>query len=121
MSDLLVERGGWRFYECDAGGPPIAAERDAVDIVGAAFVARPDWIVIPLARLGAGFLDLKTGLAGAVLQKFVNYAFRVAILGDVSTQTATNKPLSDFVRETNRGTQIWFVTDRRELVARLRR
>jgi hypothetical protein len=121
MTDLLVERDGWRFFECDAGGSRIAAERDAVDIIGAAFTARPDWIVIPVARLGAGFLDLKTGVAGAVLQKFVNYEFRVAILGDVSAATAASKPLADFVRETNRGKQIWFVPDWPELMARLAR
>jgi hypothetical protein len=50
MSDRPVEHDGWRFFACDTAGPPIAAERDAVDIIGAAFVARPDWIVISLAR-----------------------------------------------------------------------
>jgi hypothetical protein len=107
------------LLEVTAEGPPLRDPRDALDIIGEAFGARPDWIVIPVARLGEGVLDLKTRLLGEMLQKFVNYGFRVAFLGDVSHVCAASKPFADFVRETNRGTQVWFVPDRAALLARL--
>ncbi len=114
-------KSGQRIFECAADGPPIACERDATDIIGAAFAAQPDWILIPVARLDEKFLDLKTRLAGAVLQKFVNYGFRVALVGDVSSAQAASAPLRDFIRETNAGTQIWFCPDREDFAARLLR
>jgi hypothetical protein len=117
---MLVEVDGIRLFECAADGPPLSCERDAVDIIGEAFSARADWIVLPVARLGDGFLDLRTRIAGEVLQKFVNYGFRVAIVGDVSQVATASRAFADFLRETNRGRQIWFAPDRAALLGRLR-
>lgn len=107
---------GPRILECSG---MIASERDATDIMGMAFTKKPDWILIPLTALAPAFLDLKSGLAGAVLQKFVNYDFHVAILGDTSREQAASKPLADFIRETNKGRQIWFCTSHEDFVSRL--
>ena len=109
---------GARLFTCTAR---VGSERDAVDVIGEAFTARPDWIVIPVAQLGDGFLDLKTRIAGNVLQKFVTYGFGVVILGDVSAAAAASGALRDFIAETNRGTQIWFLPDEAALAERLRR
>ena len=65
------------------------------------------------------FFDLRTGLAGAVLQKLVNYHLRVAIVGDVTREVAASKAFADFVTESNRGGHVWFVRDEAELEARL--
>ena len=46
------------------------------------------------ARLSPDFLRLSTGLAGDVLQKFVNYGLRVAIVGDVSAAAASRTKYS---------------------------
>jgi Domain of unknown function (DUF4180) len=108
-----------RLFEVPSDGPPVRTDRDAVAIIGDAFSARPDWIVLPVDRLGDGVLDLKTRQLGEILQKFVNYGFRVALVGDVSQVVAASKPFADFVRETNRGNQIWFVPDRAALLERL--
>lgn len=100
-------------------GSPLAHDRDASDIVGAAFSERAKVVAIPAVRLSPAFLDLKTRLAGEVLQKFVNYGLRVAIVGDVSAAAAQSDALRDFVRESNRGRHVWFVADLAELEARL--
>jgi hypothetical protein len=107
---------GERILVCNG---MIASERDATDIIGAAFTERPDWIAIPLTVLSQAFLDLKTGLAGAILQKFVNYGFRVVIVGDTSAEQARSKPLTDFIRETNKGKQIWFCANLDEFTAKV--
>jgi hypothetical protein len=54
-----------------------------------------------------------------VLQKLVNYRFRIAVLGDVSAATADSEPLRDFIRESNRGTTVWFLDDLAALEAKL--
>ena len=52
------------------------------------------------------FFVLSSGLAGEILQKFVNYQFRIAIYGDYTKYTS--KPLKDFIYESNRGKDIYF-------------
>ena len=46
------------------------------------------------------FFILSSGLAGEILQKFVNYQFRVAVYGDYSEYTS--KPLKDFIYESKK-------------------
>jgi hypothetical protein len=58
-------------------------------------------------------------VAGGVVQKFVNYRLRLAIVGDVAEHVTASTALRDFVREANRGGQTWFVADEAELAARL--
>jgi hypothetical protein len=120
MSGGARDIAGVRAYVCAAEGPLIAAERDATDILGEVFGAQAQLVVIPVARLSPAFLDLKTRLAGEVLQKFVTYGLRVAIVGDISAAVAASGTLADFVRESNRGRSVWFVRDQVELEARLR-
>jgi hypothetical protein len=107
---------GQRILICEQ---MIASERDATDVIGTAFSERPDWIAIPLTSLPPAFLDLKTRFAGAILQKFVNYDLRVAILGDTAMEQAQSKPLTDFIHETNKGRQIWFCASYEDFMARL--
>ena len=119
MTGAVVQIAGVRAYVCDAEGPPIASDRDAADLVGATMSERTRLVVIPVARLSPAFLDLKTRLAGEVLQKFVNYRRQVVILGDVSQAVAGSPALRDFVRESNRGRTVWFVPDTAALEAKL--
>ena len=96
------------FYE----GPAIAAEADSNDVIGSTYGLGIDLIAIPVDRLVDDFFWLSTGLAGAVLQKFQQYGFRVAILGDISRFTAESPSLRDFIYESNRRGQVMFLADR---------
>lgn len=53
------------------------------------------------------FFILSSGIAGEILQKFINYQFRIAIYGDYSKYTS--KPLKDFIYESNHGHDVFFV------------
>jgi hypothetical protein len=59
--------------------------------------------------LNESFFDLKTGIAGELLQKFSNYRFKLAIIGDFSGYTS--KSLKDFIYECNKGTLVFFKSD----------
>jgi hypothetical protein len=65
------------------------------------------------------FFDLRSGIAGDVLQKFITYGFRVAIIGDFSSYES--KALRDFIFECNNGHSIFFVPDEGTAVAKLRK
>lgn len=60
------------------------------------------------------FFILSTGLAGDILQKYVNYGGRIAIYGDFSHYTS--KPLKDFIYESNRGKDVFFVKTEAEAI-----
>lgn len=100
-------------------GPPITTERDAIDVIGYCYGQEIEIVVFPAALLPDDFFWLSTGLAGAVLQKFQNYGFRVGIVGDLSRFTAESSSLRDFIYESNKRGQMLFVPDRATLEARL--
>ena len=76
-------------------------------------------VVLRKEQLAEGFFRLSTGLAGEVLQKFVNYQMRLGIVGDFSQYAS--KPLRDFIRESNEGRQICFQPTEAEALAWLGR
>src|SRR5208282_5228619 len=119
MADRTYALHGEQIFECAAKGVPVSSDRDAVDLISAASVNRARFIVIPAERLDGSFFRLKTGIAGAMLQKFGTYHFRVAILGDISGHLKESSALRDFVRECNRGPQFWFLANHDELEHRL--
>jgi hypothetical protein len=113
------ELGGCRVLVCADEGAALAVEADAGALLGDALSVGADWIAVPVTRLGPDFLRLGTRLAGAVVQKFVNYRIGFAVVGDLSAQLAASEALRDFVREANRGSTTWFVADPGELERRL--
>jgi hypothetical protein len=117
---MIREIVGVRVWVCAAEGLSVAEDRALSDLIGELFSASGVKLVaIPLARLGTDFLRLSSGVAGQVLQKLVNYRFQVAVLGDVTAAAAASTPLRDFIRESNRGTSVWFLDDLAGLEARL--
>jgi hypothetical protein len=117
----LITRGGVTIIHVAPDGPPIASDRDAVDLMASAYPDRADLVLIPVSRLPAEFFTLSTRLAGDIVQKFVNYRQRVAFIGDISAYLEASSALRDYVRETNRGRDVWFVTDLEQLDTQLAR
>ncbi len=76
-------------------------------------------IVIDKKLIIEDFFILSRGLAGEILQKYVNYGGRIAICGDYSHYTS--KPLKDFIYESNKGKDVFFVSTEDEAVERLTR
>ena len=74
-------------------------------------------IVIPKELICEEFFILSTGIAGEILQKFINYHVKVAIYGDFSRYTS--KPLRDFIYESNQGRDIFFTAAKEDAVRKL--
>ena len=114
MNDTVTERRGVPVLVCADDGPPIAGPQDALDVIGSAF-SRADVVAVPAGRFDDRFFELRTGVAGEIMQKFVNYRVRLAVVGDISAHVAASTALRDLVYESNRGRHIWFVADLDEL------
>jgi hypothetical protein len=119
VSGQVKMLAGVAVYACAPDGPKLDGERAATDIIGDIFGSGARLAAIPVERLGEGFLTLSTAIAGAVVQKFVNYGMSVAFVGDVSQAIAASDAFRDFVRESNRGRHVWFVVDLAELEAKI--
>lgn len=76
-----------------------------------------DRIAIEKEAVADDFFILSTGLAGEILQKYINYGVKLAIFGDFTKYTS--KPLRDFIRESNRGNHFFFVADENEAIQKL--
>ena len=119
MSDSVLVTETNTVYLLAPHDPRISSERDVMDVIGAALGVKAQWVAIPVARLDQRFFDLSSGLAGAMLQKFVNYELKVAIVGDITRHTAQSEPLAAFVRESNRGSHVCFIDSEAKLRAKL--
>ena len=74
-------------------------------------------IIVNKSEVSEDFFELKTRLAGEVLQKFINYQTKIAIIGDFSGYTS--KSLKDFIYESNNGNDIFFVPDESQAIEQL--
>ncbi|MCI3274066.1 DUF4180 domain-containing protein [Streptomyces cylindrosporus] len=119
-TNTLVTVHDTRALVCDPDGPPLDGEQAALDLIGDAMGHDAELVVVPVERVAEEFFELRSGVAGAVMQKFVNYRQRLAVVGDISRHLAESAALRDFVHETNQGGHIWFLADRAALEARLR-
>jgi len=107
------------FGAPEGEGAPIASERDGADLVGEALGAGAELIAVPAGRLSPDFFALKTGLAGAILQKTTNYRLGFAVVGEIPAAALESEALRAFIAESNRRGQVLFVADLAELEARL--
>ncbi|GAA4377918.1 DUF4180 domain-containing protein [Hymenobacter koreensis] len=93
----------------------IKTAADGVDLLGNLYYQNYDSIILHQANITPAFFDLKTGIAGEILQKFSTYRVRLAVVGDF-TQYAS-KSLQDFIGESNKARHINFVGSTAEALA----
>lgn len=74
-------------------------------------------IILNKSAICDDFFDLSTRLAGEVLQKFINYNIKIAIVGDFSSYTS--KSLKDFIYECNKGKDIFFLQNEKQAIEKL--
>lgn len=98
--------------------PLITDVQSALDVLmSAKYDVGTKNIVIDKKLVVEDFFILSTGLAGEILQKYINYGGRIAIYGDYSHYTS--KPLKDFIYESNKGKDVFFVATKEEAVEKL--
>lgn len=85
---------------------------DFLDLLGNANYLEADKILIHKSNLNPEFFELKTRIAGDILQKFSTYNQKLAIIGDFSG--FESRSLKDFIRESNRVGRILFLNSKEE-------
>lgn len=86
-------------------------------LMSAKYEAGTERIIIDKRLIIEDFFILSSGLAGEILQKYINYGGKIAIYGDYSHYTS--KPLKDFIYESNKGKDIFFVSTIEEAIQKI--
>ncbi|PVZ04952.1 DUF4180 domain-containing protein [Actinomycetospora cinnamomea] len=120
MTATTTVRHGVRVLQLSESGPAIAGESDATDLLGEAYGAQAEIVAVPVGRLTPEFVRLSSGVAGAIVQRFVNHRLRLVVIGSLDHLGPATGPVADWVHEANGGDDLWFVDDLDELDARLR-
>ncbi len=76
----LIRKEGKSYIELIATASPIATEQDALDLVALCGENNTGLLLIHYNAFDEGFFRYKSGIAGAMLQKFSNYYIKVAVL-----------------------------------------
>lgn len=95
----------------------ISEPQHVLDIFGNLMFSSCDRIIIHERNLHADFFDLKTRLAGEILQKFSNYRVKLAIVGDFAKYNS--KSLQDFIFESNKSNTVFFTNNRISAIQKL--
>jgi hypothetical protein len=90
---------------------------DGTDLLGNAYYQGYEKLIIYKKNVTPDFFDLKTKLAGEILQKFSNYRVRLVIVGDFDN--VESKSLQDFIRESNKGKLVNFLSSREKAINKL--
>ena len=120
MNITKIERNGVFIARVESGEELVRDVQSALDLMATVrYETNADRMILPKAALSERFFVLSSRLAGDILQKFVNYQFKVAIVGDFSSYTS--KPLRDFIYESNNGSHVFFVSTEEEAIEKLSR
>ncbi len=119
MPDELREIEGHRCFIAAEDGPVVRDARAASDLIAETMSQGATVLVVPAARLDDAFFQLRSGLAGEVLQKAANYRKKFAVIGDVSRYTEASNAFRDLVVESKRSETFFFEPDLESLAARL--
>jgi Domain of unknown function (DUF4180) len=118
VADLMAS-GDEQILVYDAESPVIENARQATDLIGEALWRGATVLAIPAEKLSTDFFQLRSGLAGEIAQKAVNYRLKLAVIGDISTHVAASNALRDWVREADRRGDLWFRPSLDDLVDQL--
>jgi hypothetical protein len=114
----IIETAGGKIAVVDSDGPIVTDGQSALELAATIdYKHGTQRVIIPKSAICEDFFRLPAGIAGEVAQKFVNYGFHVAIVGDFSGYTS--KPLRDYIYECNKGRHINFTATEAEAIERL--
>lgn len=115
----IIEFNQYKLAKLISDEIVISTEREALDIIAETGYQGAGSLIIREQQVAPEFFDLKTRLAGDILQKFSNYRMRLAITGDFDKYESSS--LQAFIREINRGNLVIFAANREAALVRLTR
>jgi hypothetical protein len=107
MDINITSFNGTNFAILESNQVEIKDAQDALELLANASYQDAFKVIVKAENIHPDFFDLKTGIAGEILQKFSNYDKQLAIIGDFSKYTSKN--LHNFMYESNKVGRVLFV------------
>lgn len=103
MNYKIVENGTKKYIELISSPTPLSTEQDAVDLVALCREHDIDYLMLHGEALSEDFFNLRTGVAGRMMQKFITYSLKTGV---IIPDTSVNKGrFKEMVTESNRSNQ----------------
>ncbi|MGX9755395.1 DUF4180 domain-containing protein [Clostridioides difficile] len=97
MNYDIREQKGKKYVFVDS---KFSNEEEIMDIISLCMEHGTDYLMFSNNSLTDDFFNLKTGLAGTILQKFINYKIQAVAIAD--DKTKINKRFSELMLELNK-------------------
>lgn len=118
MKTNIVKANGIEIAHVESEKVIITDVQSAVDFIATVrYETGCDRVILNKDAITEDFFELSTRIAGEVLQKFINYYMKIAILGDFSIYKS--KSLKDFIYESNKGKNIFFLSTMEQAIEKL--
>lgn len=118
MNINTVSKNGVEIASVQSDEILISDVQSALDLIATvSYEAGTHRIILSKSVVNEEFFDLKTRLAGEIIQKFINYQAKVAIVGDFSMYPS--KSLRDFIYESNNGKDLFFLPNEEQAIEKL--
>ncbi len=101
MDYKIIEKETKKYIEVISADNPLNNEQDALDLISLSWENEIRQQMLHGEVLSEEFFNLKTGVAGKMLQKFINYGIRVAAI--IPAKVANTGRFREMVLETNKG------------------
>lgn len=107
MKTIIHEKDGRKIAEIISDSVILRNTQDALDLMADPALEGARMAILHKKNITPGFFDLSTRLAGEILQKFANYYFKLAIVGDIKNTGSSS--LKALIYESNKGREIFFL------------
>ncbi|AGA67911.1 hypothetical protein Desdi_0365 [Desulfitobacterium dichloroeliminans LMG P-21439] len=115
MDYQIISSNDKKYLEIISSTTPMRSESDALELVSLCGENDTDLVMIHYAALSEDFFELKTKVAGDILQKLMNYRIKaVAVIPDEIIQKGRFRELA---LEMNKGPHFRMVASREEAEA----
>ena len=101
MNIKIIEHNGTQVAQLESSNVKILDVHDALDLMGNADYQGARCVMVSEEHFSPEFFDLKTKIAGEILQKYAQYSFKLAIVGEF--EKYESNALNAFILECNRG------------------
>jgi hypothetical protein len=112
MNVQIIENAAIRYLEVFTCEKPVASTQDALDLVALCGENDTALLMIHPEALSGDFFKLKTGVAGEIFQKFINYSIQTAVI--VPEPSSLGSSFRELISEANRGAHYRFFPNREE-------
>ena len=101
-----------KYVECISSEIKLITEQDTMDLIAVCWENDASLLMINEEVLSEDFFNLSTGVAGALLQKLVNYQIKTAAI--ISSELANKGRFREMALESNKGSHFRIFNTREE-------